>query len=1250
MKSLHLRVAVVIAAALCLGAKPKPLTGPETEKRFPPLKLPAGFRATLFACDPFIEYPSAIAVGPRPRSLFVAIDYMTGLGEGITRRDEIRLIEDTDGDGYADKSVVFADKLNSVQGLTYHNGTLYVMHAPYLTAFRDGKGKGSADERRDLFKGFGLAPEEDKIRLHNANGIVAGHDGWLYLALGDHGCDVLRPEGDRLVLHGGGILRCRPDGKDLHVFATGLRNIYDIALDPDLNVFIRDNENDGGNYKVRVCHSFFGADHGYPYLYEERPDEALRPLADLGLGSSAGGVCYQERAFPKEYRGNLFFCEWGRAVMRYPLLPAGSSFAPVKEIEFAAGADNDPYGFKPTDAVVMSDGSLAVSDWADGQRPRRGRGRVYRITHVGQAGFPDPPKRKGIEGALDQLDDERLSQREEGQRTIERGNADGRTALRERLKDRTFGMRARLHAVWILAREPQKAALDSLFNLAANDREPRVRAQAIRALADFTDPVLVKHRLDAGPGDPDIADRLASLPEPDPRVQREIVIALGRLQWSGAPAWLARKLKDPDDALAHAAMQTMRRSRNWLEILKLLDAPHSKTVRTLALRALSERAEPAVVDGLLERLKAEKDPARRRLYADTLSRVARKPARWVYWGFRPAPRPANSVAWDRTEAIDTALDRMLVDPDRPTRLAVLQRMQREKVPVRLEAVGAWLRDERDPVRVAVLLESLQERRAGDTRALLLEIVQGRDHQVDNRLAALNLFANGLDGAAEGRLLELANQLEPDPVLAEVLRQLGKRPALKSTPVLARYVGQRGPKTADVRAAALEALGDLGAAEGRQPAADLLDDGAPRVRQAAAFAAGKLAVHPAAAALRKLAATDADAGVRRASLEALRQLRDVRVVPLAVAALSDPACQRTALDCLADLAGAEQAAALTDLARRNPAPDTISRVTQMLGTWLAKDGVPPATRRELARSIAEVQGAGSLLIHWRLAGPLPADEIDKLMEATAKPEAALDALTWRTIRAGGDARVRLEKAPADGAAWLAAIDLAFAEPAVLQFHMTGSGNIGIWVNGGGAARQDSPEGGHRFAANLNKGNNRVLARIAAGSEFALRFRRQSARAEHEALMRVALGRRGNAARGRALFLNVEKSLCLKCHRLGDQGEKIGPELTGVGARFARAYLVESILEPSRTIAPSFDTLSVTLKNGKIFSGIKTAETPLVLTLADAQGVKQTINKADIEERQPSPLSTMPEGLEKRFTEDEFLDLIEFLTSQKDARGR
>ena len=83
---------LILVGALSLhAAEPSP-SGPAAEKRFPPLQLPAGFKATLFACDPMIEYPSVIAAGPRTGSLFVAIDYMTGLGTGIERRDDIERI------------------------------------------------------------------------------------------------------------------------------------------------------------------------------------------------------------------------------------------------------------------------------------------------------------------------------------------------------------------------------------------------------------------------------------------------------------------------------------------------------------------------------------------------------------------------------------------------------------------------------------------------------------------------------------------------------------------------------------------------------------------------------------------------------------------------------------------------------------------------------------------------------------------------------------------------------------------------------------------------------------------------------------------------------------------------------------------------------------------------------------------------------------------------------------------------------
>lgn len=1241
-----LAIGSLVVVTLAGGGAEEPLTGPQTEKRFPVLKLPAGFRATLFACDPFIEYPSVIAAGPNANSLFVAIDYMTGLGEEIVRRDEIRLIEDTDGDGYADKSTVFADGFNSIQGLAYHDGSVYVMHAPFLTVLRDTRGTGVADDRRDLLTGLGLPPEKNRTRLHCANGVVVGHDGWLYLAMGDNGIDVLRLEGDRLVLNGGGILRCRPDGRDLHVFATGLRNIYDVALDAELNVFVRDNENDGGDYKIRVCHSFFGADHGYPYLYYERPDEALPPIANLGLGSSAGGVCYLERGFPAEFRGDLFFCEWGRSVVRYRPRRVGSGFGPVKEFEFAAAAENDPYGFKPTDLVVQRDGALFVSDWADGQRPKRGRGRIYRITAT------NPPE--ATEKHTSALDSESYAERLDAQLALQKQGAEGGRVVRRLLSEGTLGPRGRLHAVWLLSRG---GTIEELLKLAQSDSDRSVRAQAIRAIADRADPVLVEHRLAAGQGDESIASRLAALPVgTDARLVREVVIALGRLKWAGTPDWVAKNITKPDAALAHAAMQAMRAAGNWPAVLASLDRPTDDAVRGIALRAIAGRHESEVVDGLIARLKTETNANRRMAYADALTRVHRKPGAWVYWGYRPGPRTANTVDWDRTDAIAAALDQPLADPDLDVRLAVLRMMRREKVPARATTLAGWLREERGEDAVALILEALRDTPAGETGAALESVVRETGYGTVNRLRALALRANGNARI----LLELAGGLEPGPVLAEVLRRMGRypppgEPATLAAKMLPAYTMSPIP---EVRAAAVEALGELHATEGQEPALTLLEDREPVVRQAAAVAAGKLVLRQAAEPLLKLAG-DADAGVRGASLEALRQLREPRAVPLALAALDDRMTQLAAIDCLADLGGPGHVAAVAALARRAPPTDVLFRAVRLLAAWAGREGISAVQRGELDRAVAEVHGATGAIVRWKVCGPIGHQDAAGIVAGYARASTA-GAMPpdWRPVLANApDLRARL--VPSKGAtaetAWFAHADIAVSETTAVEFTLIGANTADVWLNGKSLHRSNATGNRNslvRFSGELTPGTNRVLVRIGsavATADFGLTFRRKSATAKHESLTQVALGQSGNVDRGRALFLNAEKSLCLKCHRVGDHGERVGPELTGIGARFGRVYLIESILEPSRTVVPGFATLRVELKDGRVFTGVNVGETDSLLTLVDQEIKKHDLKKTEILERQPSPLSGMPDGLENRLTEREFVDLIAYLVSLKDRNA-
>lgn len=1237
---------------------PPPKTGPATEKRFPPLQLPPGFKATLFACDPFIEYPSVIAAGPKANQLFVAIDYVTGLGVEIVRRDEIRIIEDTDGDGYADKATVVAAGFNSIQGLAYHDGAVYVMHAPFLTVLRDTDGDGKADQRKDLLDGLGLKPEDNPSRLHCANGGVVGHDGWLYLALGDNGCNVLRPEGDRLIFNGGGILRCRPDGRDLHIFATGLRNIYDIALDEELNVFVRDNENDGGDYMIRVCHSFFGADHGYPHLYYERPDEALPPLADMGRGSSAGVVCYLETAFPKEFRGNLFGCEWGKSLVRYELNRSGSGFAPAKEFEFAAGAAKDPYGFKPTDVVVMRDGSLMVSDWCDGQRPKRGRGRIYRIVSTGDGArnLASPIQDKSLSALIVDLDSASHCLRSESHTTLlkQRGNAV--RAVQETFRNKGASACARMHAIWLIANAyvSVDAAIPELQRIMRNDPESRVRAQAVRAIADLSDPILVKHRLDAGRGDAKLAQTLTALPnDPNPRVQLEIVIALGRLRWAEAPRWLAAYLTKPDATLAHAAQQNLRRCDNWPAVLKLLDLPDTAPMRAIALRAVADQHDPVVVDGLIERLGKEKDATRRRQYADALTRVYKKPGPWKYWGYRPGPRPANTVAWERTEAIEKALDMTLADPEHSVRFAALQRMQRARIPIRFAAVAKWLSEDMDEKRVAEILKQMRDHQPiGEPVEALSKVVLNPKHAIVNRRTALNMLIGRLEDSREQAMLNFARVLEDGPVLADALRNVPPFSKGKSV-----FLAKLTSTDNEVRAAAIFQLGHLKAVELTPQVPKLLTDADARVRVAAAHAAGFLRLQSVVDMLLKLV-EDADASVRQASLEALHDLAERRAAPLAAAALKDPLTRMSALHCLAKVGGPEHAKTIADVARNNPSADILPLAISALSRL--NDRAMAGGRRTIELSIAELQGSTGVLARWHVRGPLTGAAIDPLVRqwAVRPSEIGLTpAQSEVVLGIGAEAAIIAHADPrAPASAWLGVSEFVVHEATAVQFLGACRSPWRIWLDDrlifeSTKSRPFVPDA-DRFEAKLDPGAHRLVVHVASaadnkesGAEFHLRFRRRYAAANHEALIQAALAKPGNAERGKKLFLDVAKTQCLKCHRLGEQGEKIGPDLTGVGNRFARVYLIESILEPNRTIAPSYETLQVEMKDGRLIAGVRINETAEALTIGDAKGDKHVLPRAKYDTMRPLPTSTMPEGLERSLSPDDFVDLIAFLTSQK-----
>ena len=367
-------------------------------------KVPDGFKIRLVAAVPAVQYPCQVATAP-DGSLFVGEDPMDQVGPADKPIDRILLFRD------GKEPVVFADKLNAIFGMVWHDGALYVMNMPHLTVFRDRDGDGKADERKELFTDLGVpAGSPNDFNDHIVSGLKIGIDGYLYISVGDKGVPkATGPDGRTAQVVGGGTLRCRLDGTGLEVFSTGTRNHLEPNLDDRDNLFTYDNTDDGLGWWTRVTHHIDGGYYGYPYDYHNRTDRMLPRMAEYGGGSPCGGVFYGEDAWPEKYRGRVFWAEWGkRAVRRSGSSPTGATFKVADVIDFVEPGEVDD--FRPLDLALSHDGkTMYIADWSMGGWANKTEklGRVYAVTYEGADAVKTRPRGKDsdpIEAQIKQLD------------------------------------------------------------------------------------------------------------------------------------------------------------------------------------------------------------------------------------------------------------------------------------------------------------------------------------------------------------------------------------------------------------------------------------------------------------------------------------------------------------------------------------------------------------------------------------------------------------------------------------------------------------------------------------------------------------------------------------------------------------------------------------------------------------------------------------------------------------------------------
>jgi quinoprotein glucose dehydrogenase len=151
-------------------------------------------------------------------------------------------------------------------------------------------------------------------------------------------------------------------------------------------------------------------------------------------------------------------------------------------------------------------------------------------------------------------------------------------------------------------------------------------------------------------------------------------------------------------------------------------------------------------------------------------------------------------------------------------------------------------------------------------------------------------------------------------------------------------------------------------------------------------------------------------------------------------------------------------------------------------------------------------------------------------------------------------------------------------------------------------------------------------------------------DHLAAWRESLAG-GDAANGRKIFFTKNEVYCLRCHKIKGEGGDVGPDLSDIGAKQKRDYLLESIVDPNKVIAKGFDTVVLTLTNGKTVVGVLKEETPKEIRVMTAEAKLVVVAKGDIDERSTGK-SAMPEDLIKKLSRSELRDLVEFLASLKE----
>lgn len=303
------------------------------EKALSTFKVSEGLEISLFASEKEgFTNPTCFDIDHKGRVwVCESVNYRTKLHRKPLNRpsgDRIVILEDTKGEGKADKTTVFyqAPELYGPMGIAVAKDPVgpgykvFVCQSPDILVFTDSKGEGKADgPPRKLLTGFQGFDHD-----HGVHGILIGPDRKLYFSVGDQGVHNLKSSdgkgkswtSNNTDCRAGTIWRCDMDGKNLELIAHNFRNEYEPCVDSFGTVFVSDNDDDG-NQQTRICYVMPGGNYGYhprgqgqTHWHEEQPGVVPKILRTY-FGSPTGMCVYEGTLLPKKYWGQLLHTDAG---------------------------------------------------------------------------------------------------------------------------------------------------------------------------------------------------------------------------------------------------------------------------------------------------------------------------------------------------------------------------------------------------------------------------------------------------------------------------------------------------------------------------------------------------------------------------------------------------------------------------------------------------------------------------------------------------------------------------------------------------------------------------------------------------------------------------------------------------------------------------------------------------------------------------------------------------------------------------